>query len=807
MKGPLSARQSMLKDYRDSVDTISSSSSEVESLVSDTSVFSLVPSMASDSTLGEVLDDAIRHLVKVFVEDSELFSLYREAQAKIDMDRFVRNHERLLKKYYMDLSSIAHNDQQRRTIRFLRGTKQRHQMTEQIYFRLDPSYNDKKDRIVALSKQTVDSMENLNRLLRPQILGTFASPLLPREEMEDGSSSGSNNNNKIPSTDDDDDENRSLSVSELDSVLKFLTKGASFNNFKDNLRRFIYPSNTLEQALSSEDVKKVQRILDSKFDQIAVNEFSWLHELDEIGYTHREMAELLLESAADAPWIYFEKGRTIGSEILPQYHLPECVHLHGYNLSQSSHLITTAPKRHSLALLGLCRHPEEKDLKQTISELCGIAGVAPNSRDLGTWNGHVDFDEQNATASVTYDLEGSGTHLPLAKRIFNALENFCDAAGRVQQVQFCCDCFTVLRRLSAVNPVEVCQIKLELAVRFREEFKNLLSVEEIESSRLRNCGAVATDILRVLGYLEDCTDTRMTELYEGTADGILHTCSLAVQFLCVGFLSYNQAHTGAIHPFFLDIPLTNIQLLGSLSGEGSFPKINVQLVNLTCMGNMIQDAVIAFSMCDGPKSWSSVHDLLASPEDLMDTWGPGHFVTMALDASKNDIYAINIGGGTITRAEKESEKFHWSSVVKSGEISTRPFSRRTKMLIGTSVTVNSNCHAADSERWHNSAQYLENLGTYLHRWEPTERTIGAQGGQFFSLQGSQTFAKRPGNSLKQFQLTLPINHLLPFLECFWGVQVSFCTGIACRVPLRELVSDACLHSSTDIFRYHPNGSF
>jgi len=31
--------------------------------------------------------------------------------------------------------------------------------------------------------------------------------------------------------------------------------------------------------------------------------------------------------------------------------------------------------------------------------------------------------------------------------------------------------------------------------------------------------------------------------------------------------------------------------------------------------------------------------------------------------------------------------------------------------------------------------------------------------------------------------------LLPFLEKIWGLQVSFCTTVARRVPLRELIAD------------------
>ena len=304
---------------------------------------------------------------------------------------------------------------------------------------------------------------------------------------------------------------------------------------------------------------------------------------------------------------------------MPKFHLPECVHFHGYSFSQTSQLITTVPKRHFFALLGLRQYSEKKNLKQTISELCGIAEVTPNFRDLRTWNGHVDFEEQNITAFITYDFERFRSSFFLIKRIFNAVDSFCDAAECVQQIRFCCDCFTILQRSDAKNLVELCQIKLKSAVKLCNEFKNLLSMNEIRLSGLWNCRTITTDIFNVFSYFDNSIETNMTELHEGAVDEILHTCSLAVQFLCIGFLSYNQTHTRAINPFFLDSFLTNIQLLGSLFGEKKFSKINVQLINLTCMENMIQKAVVAFNMSDEQESVSFEHDMLTSFEDFMDT--------------------------------------------------------------------------------------------------------------------------------------------------------------------------------------------
>src|SRR5436190_21036667 len=56
-------------------------------------------------------------------------------------------------------------------------------------------------------------------------------------------------------------------------------------------------------------------------------------------------------------------------------------------------------------------------------------------------------------------------------------------------------------------------------------------------------------------------------------------------------------------------------------------------------------------------------------------------------------------------------------------------------------------------------------------------------------QFNQTWSKIQGKNLKHFQLEQEDDLLLPSLDTTWGLQVSFCTSIARRVPLRELVAD------------------
>ena len=74
-------------------------------------------------------------------------------------------------------------------------------------------------------------------------------------------------------------------------------------------------------------------------------------------------------------------------------------------------------------------------------------------------------------------------------------------------------------------------------------------------------------------------------------------------------------------------------LLGSQE-LGDHAQITAQLVDLTCMADMIQEAVLVFSMSESQRNTSSPQDglrldLFASPEDFMDTWGPGQFVIKA----------------------------------------------------------------------------------------------------------------------------------------------------------------------------------
>ena len=109
---------------------------------------------------------------------------------------------------------------------------------------------------------------------------------------------------------------------------------------------------------------------------------------------------------------------------------------------------------------------------------------------------------------------------------------------------------------------------------------------------------------------------------------------------------------------------------------------------------MLQQPVFVFEyheqfkqeLIDPSRTSHQGFDLEASPEDLLDTWGPGSFV--ANKGNTDNLYAISISGGLIVAKHKlgqsEAPVLHWDRVSKIGEASSPPltFPRRRKAIIG-----------------------------------------------------------------------------------------------------------------------------
>jgi len=171
--------------------------------------------------------------------------------------------------------------------------------------------------------------------------------------------------------------------------------------------------------------------------------------------------------------------------------------------------------------------------------------------------------------------------------------------------------------------------------------------------------------------------------------------------------------------------------------------------------------------------------------DVLDLWGPGRLL---YDSDGKNLRAVSIGGGIIFPTDEIGRIFHWSDRETDGQVDII-LDLCTKVTIGSLVKINSKCSIDERNQWLKSFPAFESLGTYDTRWEPHERAIEFQAGQYLLGQVNQTWQKIQGKTLKRVYLEQGDELLVSALEFSWGLQVSFCTGVARRVLLRDLVAD------------------
>jgi hypothetical protein len=180
-------------------------------------------------------------------------------------------------------------------------------------------------------------------------------------------------------------------------------------------------------------------------------------------------------------------------------------------------------------------------------------------------------------------------------RVTNALDGFCSAAAEMQSYGGCCDrysylCPAVSRELNAVDAVQLSTIPFDLPTRLLGGLKQV-AVDLGNTQALDVCTVCAGEILK------NVVSGRDTEQFDVASQrDVLHYCALAVQFLCLSFTSYCQAHLGTLRFFFLDHEVRAAHLTGAPEGvsTGPYPTIEVGMQRLTCLETMLNNWVVVF---------------------------------------------------------------------------------------------------------------------------------------------------------------------------------------------------------------------
>ncbi|KAK0648509.1 hypothetical protein B0T16DRAFT_491291 [Cercophora newfieldiana] len=699
----------------------------------------------------EVVFDIVCRLA--LSKDNELEALYQQARAQLSQERFFLNHSRLLKVFFQDLRNEAQNhtsDRFRKATYYLQS-REREASTAPI----KPTAENK---ILAPVEDATQRP--------PPIREAVADDDVESEESESEHGNEETNNQPDPSD-------------EIKYLLGLFTEGPAFEAFKSGLRSFLNPPSTVTEAVSTNNPVVIRRYIRRHFDEMVTGDYPWVKELRDMDLTDDEIARILLDQAVDAPWIFFEPQEVDAETIDRDHHIPGCTIIGRLSALFKSYVVW-----------------QELSLSPG-SERCGMVSSAfwePSNKML--WSAKLRFCHQLKKTKISR-YRSDCPELPGHSN---------DSAWQLlTSRRLCCNAFTLLHQSD--DSEGVVTMKRVPFWSVQSFLASLVTMDSWEYDNLATERSIST--LTLLGELSGILSPLISPgLPQGDTDGTeaaLHYSALAVQVLCLAFLSYSQGHTGPVQPFFLDAPVEKITLCG-IGGffAGRYGTVEAQLKSLSCLGDMLGGPVLCFSRIEPRAPEKKVvdsslrHDLCANVQDMIDTWGPGNLV---LADKGPGILGVHLGGGVIC-ADSGDDKAgagdapmlcHWSpyGLAAEGKSNPRPFSSGVLIRVASTVTENAQCVRDEGEWWSKSSSCEEfrDLGTHHAYWAQHERQVMGQGGQYIVVGANVVWNRVQACTLKQRKIEAADNELVPFLDDPFGVQVSFCTGVSRRVTLRKMLAD------------------
>ncbi|KAG9514611.1 hypothetical protein KCV07_g7967, partial [Aureobasidium melanogenum] len=208
------------------------------------------------------------------------------------------------------------------------------------------------------------------------------------------------------------------------------------------------------------------------------------------------------------------------------------------------------------------------------------------------------------------------------------------------------------------------------------------------------------------------------------------------------------------------------------------------------------------SRSEGEKAQAELgHDLVITLGDVLGLWGPGEFMRcsppeMTDEPAAEWSYGLVIRGGIIYQPSKDSPKMHWAARTPEYEPQGIPFKvdLMEPKTIGALDLINTGCPTEpdpylNTVARENISTSIEELGTWPESWGLREIQCGFQAGQYLNAIYNATWIKTDGQTVKERGLGKVD---LDFLNKPCGLLVSLCTGVAQRVPLREVVAEVML---------------
>ncbi|RSL92213.1 hypothetical protein CEP52_013946 [Fusarium oligoseptatum] len=433
---------------------------------------------------------------------------------------------------------------------------------------------------------------------------------------------------------------------------------------------------------------------------------------------------------------------------------------------------------------------------------------------------------------TTTAVQSTALYAGLISQLQIALRGFINAAITLQKTGFCCNQFTVLTAPeSTLGPDNVTIVHMN-TITFDIVLKLAQDVDQLHHEGLHD-RALLRSVSASMRIMETLFQTPLS--LPSTIAHKLHLCSLTVQLLCLGIVFYAQAHTGKLQPSYLSEPLTRVEILGSSHDQ---PYIVAEQAKLACMGELVGDQVFVFRMSTRTRPIGVDGSFLSvTCDEIVDSWGPASLIMDPQEASER-ISGLVIRGGIIQPNGKSDhgslpDAFGYkdkivvgatipapsSHLVAKEEIrgfqdrngqpptgeraavnrsraaaqqspETHPPPPQAQHAVQTAVTI-TKCPRDITESYNASrAFHLDELGSKPSRWRLTTLTANLQGGYQVLAQVGGEWQKQSAVPMKRVFLDRwGTERKLSDFESPLGLQISLCTGVARRVPLRVLVRE------------------
>ena len=401
-------------------------------------------------------------------------------------------------------------------------------------------------------------------------------------------------------------------------------------------------------------------------------------------------------------------------------------------------------------------------------------------------------------------------------RTYSIVCNVAKTLENMSACNFCTSFFSILVKHPGIDVAEVVKIPIATVQGIKIGFETVFA-------------RLSDDLItpNLSTYLEDCLKVSFTpflaqlglsyppdyaQMADDTIDSTLMLCRSIAILLDLAIVSYVGSHGSRFDQNYLQRNFNDIEVQNP-TDEYSVGNFRCTLLPLACLNEFLdKKEVWVFDFHYGTGDRRSelrtpgLLYILTRMEDFADLWGPVWTVPAGENFSGR-IKQYNVSKGFICRVDGSGRESvpgaihcHWYSEAyfngrRTSSLILQPENsvlfKDDLLLIGAGLRENEECRyrLADFEKDYSSSMGF--LGTRPSVWQTDSRSLAFSLAKVFGVTVSGSQKLIPHTTVKQLILDKWTNNPTranpEVLNLASGVEISHCTGNACRLPIKKIL--------------------